>query len=190
MLSAAPDIRDKLLKDIYKMQPRGMTGRKKYFDLHSIWVKYTLQANTLWGEYNVAQSIFTVKYILLLTAILFASWAGAHFYYKPTLQSPVMALSAESAADSLQENYDKEVDRALQFSLEGKYYESAQILIPLANKGFDRAQLYLAVAYYHGHGVDRDKKKAEQLFFELQRKNYEPGIVYTYLNLLGSLPPA
>ncbi len=149
----------------------------------------------------MAQSIFTIKYILLLTAILTASWAAAHFYYNPVshssmpsgdLQATVPQDSAETAGQNkvLRQNYDKEVDRALQFSLEGNYYEAVKILIPLAQKGFDRAQLYLAVAYYHGHGVDRDKKKAEQLFFELQRKNYEPGIVHTYLNLLGSLPPA
>ena len=145
----------------------------------------------------MAQSIFTLKYILLLTAILTASWAAAHFYYNPVPSSGLHTLgqAEESIMSSgkmqvLQQNYDKEVDRALQFSLEGKYFEAANILIPLAEKGFDRAQLYLAVAYYHGHGVDRNKKKAEQLFFELQRKNYEPGIVHTYLNLLGSLPPA
>ena len=144
----------------------------------------------------MAQPIFTLKYILILAAILFASWATAHFYYNPALNSSqtageATALTTNSAQqNSLHENYDKDVDRALQFSLEGKYYEAAHILIPLAQTGFDRAQLYLAVAYYHGHGVDRDKKKAEQLFFELQRKNYEPGIVHTYLNLLGSLPPA
>jgi TPR repeat protein len=149
----------------------------------------------------VAQSIFTVKYIILLTAILTASWAAAHFYYNPNSYNPMPSgdfragvQPTESAViidqkKVLRQNYDKEVDRALQFSLEGKYSESANILIPLAETGFDRAQLYLAVAYYHGHGVDRDKKKAEQLFFELQRKNYEPGIVHTYLNLLGSLPP-
>jgi TPR repeat protein len=140
-----------------------------------------------------------------------ASWAAAHFYYTPALsnsqagvqsiepvangaqQNPVQEKALSDTAlkgSALRQSYDQEVDRALQFSLEGKYYESANILIPLAKKGYDRAQLYLAVAYYHGHGVDRDKKKAEQLFFELQRKNFEPGIVHTYLNLLGSLPPA
>jgi TPR repeat protein len=148
----------------------------------------------------VAQPIFTLKYTLLLAAILSGSWAAAHFYYHPASDASHMAsqtselATAENPQQSLspdvQARYDKEVDRALQFSLEGKYYEAAQILIPLAKKGFDRAQLYLAVAYYHGHGVDRDKKKAEQLFFELERKQYEPGIVHTYLNLLGSIPPA
>ncbi|WP_455209886.1 hypothetical protein [Kaarinaea lacus] len=154
----------------------------------------------------MAQPIFTLKYVLLLSAILSASWAAAHFYYKPTpddsstaaQSAPFVGASIAQTIEpentlhekSLRENYDQEVDRALQFSLEGKYFEAANILIPLAKKGFDRAQLYLAVAYYHGHGVDRDKKKAEQLFFELQRKNFEPGIVHTYLNLLGSLPPA
>ena len=144
----------------------------------------------------MVQQIFTLKYILLLSAILSASWAAAHFYYQPVLnQAPMaqQAMAQETGAvppEAMQSDYDKEVDRALQFSLEGKYYDSAQILIPLAKKGFDRAQLYLAVAYYHGHGVERDKKKAEQLFFELQRKNFEPGIVHTYLNLLGSIPPA
>ena len=152
----------------------------------------------------MAQPIFTLKYTLLLTAILSGSWAAAHFYYNPAADdSQSGAQTSELVSGTAgqqdepnalpfkqQEQYDKEVDRALQFSLEGKYYEAAEILIPLAKKGYDRAQLYLAVAYYHGHGVDRDKKKSEQLFFELQRKQYEPGIVHTYLNLLGSLPPA
>lgn len=141
----------------------------------------------------MAQPIFTLKYVLLLSAIFTASWAAAHFYSKPVPDSSQAIVQKTSADESilpreLQQEYDKQVDRALQFSLEGKYYESAQILFPLAQTGFDRAQLYLAVAYYHGHGVQRNKKKAEQLFFQLQRKNYEPGIVHTYLNLLGSLP--
>jgi TPR repeat protein len=152
------------------------------------------------GRYDVAQPIFTLKYTLLLVAILSGSWAAAHFYYNPAPDVSNMAagmpepatddILQQSLPPDMQARYDKEVDRALQFSLEGKYYDAAQILIPLAKKGFDRAQLYLAVAYYHGHGVDRDKKKAEQLFFELERKQYEPGIVHTYLNLLGSIPPA
>ena len=137
----------------------------------------------------MAQPIFTLKYILVLTAVLSTSWAVAHFYYMPAVSGPQVAADSTEHI-TIQQDLDKEVDRALQFSLEGKYYEAANILIPLAQKGFDRAQLYLAVAYYHGHGVERDKKKAEQLFFDLQRKNFEPGIVHTYLNLLGSMPPA
>lgn len=136
----------------------------------------------------MAQPIFTLKYVMSLTAILLASWMAVSWYSKQSSNNPV-ENQIESTVNVPTRNYDSEVDRALQFSLEGKYFESANILIPLAQKGFSRAQLYLAVAYYHGHGVNRDRKKAEQLFFQLQNKNYEPGIVHTYLNLLGSLPP-
>lgn len=126
-----------------------------------------------------------------MATILSASWVGAHFYYKPQADPQSEQYQAEVDAQRIVQNddFDREVDRALQYSLEGKYYEAANILIPLAQKGFSRAQLYLAVAYYHGHGVDRDHKKAAEIFFTLQKKQYEPGIVGTYLNLLGSLAP-
>ena len=139
----------------------------------------------------MAQPIFTVKYTMLLTAILFASCAAAYWFYRPNLDNtPILEQPPAPTAQVQSQNADDEVDQALQYSLEGKYYDAANILIPLAQNGFSRAQLYLAVAYYHGHGVDRDRKKAEKMFFELRGKNYEPGIVNTYLNLLGSLPPA
>jgi len=140
----------------------------------------------------VGQPIFTAKYTLLLTAILFSSWAVmAHLFSRPGVDNaPFTEQAAETLAPTPSQNADDQVDRALQYSLEGKYYDAANILIPLAEQGFSRAQLYLAVAYYHGHGVSRDRNKSEQMFFKLRDKNYEPGIVNTYLNLLGSLPPA
>ena len=139
----------------------------------------------------MAQPIFTVKYTMLLTAILFTSWAAVYLLSKPNFaHESVTERPLDTAAQMQFQNPDDEVDQALQYSLEGKYYDAANILIPLAQTGFNRAQLYLAVAYYHGNGVDRDRKKAEQMFFELRSKDYEPGIVNTYLNLLGSLPPA
>ena len=121
--------------------------------------------------------------MFFLTAILFASWAFAHYYYDPGLNTTPPKVSATHNLDL---EYDKLIDAALQYSLEGKYYDSAQILIPLAQQGVTRAQLYLAVAYYHGHGVERDRGKAQQMFFALQEQNYERGIVNTYLNLIGS----
>lgn len=162
----------------------------------------------------MAQPIFTVKYTLLLTAILLTSWAAVANLFsrsdfdnapypapladapaalstaaQTTIQKTAPAPSQSHTQASLQQADDL-VDQALQYSLDGKYFDAANILIPLSQQGFSRAQLYLAVAYYHGHGVTRDRKKAEQMFFELRSKNYEPGIVNTYLNLLGSLPPA
>jgi TPR repeat protein len=139
----------------------------------------------------VAQPIFTVKYTLLLTAILLTSWGGvAHLVSQPRVVSaPAVEAAPATPETTSLENADDQVDQALQYSLDGKYFDAANILIPLAQRGFSRAQLYLAVAYYHGHGVSRDRKKAEQMFFDLRNKNYEPGIVNTYLNLLGSLPP-
>ncbi len=121
--------------------------------------------------------------MFFLTAILFASWGFAHYYYDPGLNTTPPKVTA---THNLEVEYDKLIDAALQYSLEGKYYDSAQILIPLAQQGVIRAQLYLAVAYYHGHGVERNRVKAQQMFFALQEQNYERGIVNTYLNLIGS----
>jgi TPR repeat protein len=137
------------------------------------------------------QRIFTAKYMLLLTAILFTSWAAAYWFTQPApAHVTAMQPLPETISPVQLQNADEKVDQALQYSLDGKYYDAANILIPLAQQGFSRAQLYLAVAYYHGHGVSRDRKKAEHMFFLLRNKNYEPGIVNTYLNLLGSMPPA
>ena len=136
----------------------------------------------------MSQQIFTFRYLVLLTALLFASWVGAHMYYKSGMASANASQATNSITVTVNPQYDQLVDQALQYSLDGKYYEAANILIPLAQKDFSRAQLYLAVAYYHGHGVQRDLNKSKQLFFILQEKNYEQGIVNTYLNLLGSLP--
>ena len=82
---------------------------------------------------------------------------------------------------------DQLIDKALGLSLDGHYKQAFDILKPLAEQDVPRAKLYLAVAYYHGNGVPRDIPKALRLFLDLQDKNYEPGIVNTYLNLIGSL---
>jgi len=120
----------------------------------------------------MTKKIFTGKYTAFLAVLLLASW-GIGYLLSPTEHQPT--------------DVDAQIDIALQHNLNGNYRESAKILTPLAEKGVHRAQLYLGVAYYHGHGVDKNYSKATELFFKLQNADYEPGIVNTYLNLLGSL---
>jgi len=121
----------------------------------------------------MTKKIFTGKYTIFLAFLLLASW-GAGYLLAPT--------------EGQSSDVDAQIDAALQHNLNGHYLESTKILTPLAEKGIPRAQLYLGVAYYHGHGVKKDYHKATELFFKLQSVDYEPGIVNTYLNLLGSLP--
>jgi len=116
--------------------------------------------------------IFTAKFLVVIGVVFIASTAFSY-----TVLSP---RTPEAQNDVL-------IDRALGLSLEGNYRGAFEILEPLATQGIARAQLYLATAYYHGNGVTRDIPKALRLFLELQDKNYEPGIVNTYLNLIGSL---
>lgn len=98
------------------------------------------------------------------------------------------ATNSELAVKSLSAaEIDSAIDRALQLRLDGKYTDAFQILYPLSHQGVLRAKLYLGVAYYHGHGVSRDVERSRSLFMELLDKNYEPGIVNTYLNLIGSM---
>ena len=116
--------------------------------------------------------IFSIKFVVVLLGIFITSSALSYaFFSKP---------QAENNSDVL-------IDKALGLSLDGYYDEAFAILKPLADENVTRAQLYLAVAYYHGNGVPRDLPKAVLLFVKLQEKNYEPGIVNTYLNLIGSL---
>ena len=96
------------------------------------------------------------------------------------------ALLSDQQSGSSAE-HDALIDKALGLSLDGYYKEAFDILEPLAARDVTRAQLYLATAYYHGNGVKRDLPKALFLLLTLQDKNYEPGIVNTYLNLIGSL---
>jgi len=118
----------------------------------------------------MASSIFTKKYIILLVVIVSVSTFTTQAF-----------LSKDST-----ENIDVQIDRALGYSIDGNHAQSVRLLVPLAEKGVDRAKLYLGVAYYHGNGVTKNKLKAQGLFFDLQKTNYEPGIVNTYLNLIGS----
>jgi len=115
--------------------------------------------------------IFSIKFVIVLLGIFLTSSALSYAY----LSKPQI------------ENSDILIDKALGLSIDGQYEEAFTILKPLADKDVTRAQLYLAVAYYHGNGVRRDIPKALMLFLNLQDKDYEPGIVNTYLNLIGSL---
>jgi len=118
--------------------------------------------------------IFSIKFVVVLLGIFVASSALSYaFFSKPEIEK--------------NSNSDVLIDKALGLSLDGYYDEAFAILKPLADENVTRAQLYLAVAYYHGNGVSRDLSKAVLLFVKLQEKNYEPGIVNTYLNLIGSL---
>jgi len=119
--------------------------------------------------------IFTVKFMVIVVSVFVASSAFSYaFLSKP-----------QSKQDTA--NADVLIDKALGLSIEGYYKEAFDILHPLAEQDVTRAKLYLAVAYYHGNGVARDIPRALRLFLELQDKNYEPGIVNTYLNLIGTL---
>lgn len=115
--------------------------------------------------------IFSIKFIVVLLGIFLTS----------------SALSYAFLSKPQNENSDLLIDKALGLSIDGHFKEAFTILKPLADDDVTRAQLYLAVAYYHGNGVPRDIPKALFLFLKLQDKNYEPGIVNTYLNLIGSL---
>lgn len=117
--------------------------------------------------------IFSIKFIVILLGIFITSSALSY------------AFLSKSHVET--ENSDILIDKALGLSVDGYYEEAFAILKPLAENDITRAKLYLAVAYYHGNGVPRDIPKALLLFLELQDKNYEPGIVNTYLNLIGSL---
>ena len=116
--------------------------------------------------------IFTKKYIFFLVVILSVS------------TFTTQAFLSKGSTD----NVDEQIDLALGYSIDGNHAKSVRVLMPLADKGVDRAKLYLGVAYYHGNGVGKNIEKAQKLFFELQKTNYEPGIVNTYLNLIGSQP--
>lgn len=116
--------------------------------------------------------IFTAKFLVVISVVFIASTAFSY------------TLLSDRNSDS---KNDELIDKALGLSLDGYYEEAFNILKPLSDKGVTRAQLYLATAYYHGNGVQKDLPKALFLLLELQDKNYEPGIVNTYLNLISSL---
>ena len=119
--------------------------------------------------------IFSAKFMIVIFGVFVASTAFSYAF-----------LSKPRTAEDLVK-YDALIDKALGLSLDGRYKEAFDILKPLAEQDVTRAKLYLAVAYYHGNGVPRDIPKALHLFLDLQDQNYEPGIVNTYLNLIGSL---
>ncbi len=118
--------------------------------------------------------LFTIKFSVIIVLIFILSSALSY------------ALLSNSPAHQPPFNADSAIDSALEYSLNGAYNQSFPILKQLADQDFVRAKLYLAVAYYHGQGVPRDREQAKTLFLELHDKNYEAGIVSTYLNLLGS----
>jgi len=118
----------------------------------------------------MASKLFTKNYIFLLVAVLSISTFTTQGF-----------LSKDDTV-----NVDEQIDLALGYSIDGNHAQSVRLLAPLAENGVDRAKLYLGVAYYHGNGVTKNKKKAQGLFFDLQKSNYELGIVNTYLNLIGS----
>ena len=117
-------------------------------------------------------NIFSARYIVLLVLVLVVSTVGSHLLLSPSQAN----------------NHDFLIDEALGYSINGNHAKAVSSLIPLAEQGVDRAKLYLGVAYYHGNGVAKNIDKSKTLFFELQENNFEPGIVSTYLNLIGSLP--
>ena len=121
--------------------------------------------------------IFSSKFLVLLIGVFVTSSALSYAFLS---QSETNDLGNTGNSDEL-------IDKALGLSVNGYYEEAFTILKPLADKDVTRAKLYLAVAYYHGNGVPRDIPKALMLFLDLQDANYEPGIVNTYLNLIGSL---
>jgi len=133
-------------------------------------------------------SIFTPKYILIV-AVLFA--ISTIVSISLTHQQSGNNQQAETkrephAGDSHGLGNDAAIDAALEYAVNGNHGEAVKILKPLAEQGVVRAKLYLATAYYHGNGIDKDREKARSLFFELQQANYEPHIVNTYLSLLSS----
>ncbi|MDH5326176.1 MAG: hypothetical protein OEZ68_16245 [Gammaproteobacteria bacterium] len=131
--------------------------------------------------------IFTGKFLLVITGVLLLSSAFSYTFIEKKPQSPTsLTLPTEhlSVVSSTQ-NTDDRIDLALDHSLNGEYHKSFPVLKELADANVTRAKLYLAVAHYHGHGTEKNKQKAKSLLLELQDKNYEPGIVSTYLNLIA-----
>lgn len=125
-------------------------------------------------------NIFTAKFLAIVATVFLLSSALSYAFLakdKPQPHTAVPAIKDEINADGA-------IDQALEFSLNGAYDKSFPILKYLADKNVTRAKLYLAVAYYHGQGVTRDRNKAKELFLELQEMEYEPGIVNTYLSLI------
>lgn len=137
----------------------------------------------------MSASIFTPKYIIFVSVLFAASSiASISLSHKGGNSQPQSATNSAGSAKntSLADDRDAEIDLALGYAVNGNHLDAVKILQPLAEQGVVRAQLYLATAYYHGNGVSQDREKARQLFLRLQAANYEPHIVGTYLNLLGS----
>lgn len=134
-------------------------------------------------------NVFTTKFLLIITGVLILSSTFSYTFLAPKKTSATMNVDslplAFTSAEPQPANEDVLIDQALEFSLNGAYDESFPILKELAGQENIRAKLYLAVAYYHGQGVQKNKQQAKTLFLELQDKNYEAGIVNTYLNLIA-----
>lgn len=127
-------------------------------------------------------NVFTARFLLTVAGLFVLSSALSYSFLSKDNSQP----SSSSYNDDInkQNNVDTVIDQALEFSLDGAYDKSFPILQHLANKNITRAKLYLAVAYYHGQGVPRDRDKAKEIFLELQQLDYETGIVNTYLSLI------
>lgn len=123
----------------------------------------------------MSSQIFTPRYLIIITSILVISSFGA---YSLSTNNPTL--------NNIE--YDKKIDTALGYSINGDHTDAIKILYPLAQRGVPRAKLYLGVAYFHGNGVKKDYQHAKDIFFELQQLNYEPHIVNTYLNLIKGIP--
>jgi TPR repeat protein len=58
---------------------------------------------------------------------------------------------------------DKALESGVVAFKKGDYSEAVKLLSPLAEKGNATAQLLLGIAYAHGHGVTKNKVRAQEL---------------------------
>lgn len=140
----------------------------------------------------MAEQIFTPRFLALIAVLLGISGFTTYtlYYQRDSIDTTSLISTLDNNASTVtntRENIDQTIDEALGHSINGNHKAAIHILSPLAEKGSARAKLYIATAYYHGNGVQKDRSKAKNLFFELQKLDYEPHIVNTYLNLLGSM---
>lgn len=126
-------------------------------------------------------NLFSSRFLIIIAGVFIVS-SGLSFAFMTR-----DASLTESLAPQVHEEVDVDVaiDQALEYSVNGVYGKSFPILKSLADQDITRAKLYLAVAYYHGQGVEKNRGKAKELFLALLDKGYENGIVTTYLSLIG-----
>ena len=139
-------------------------------------------------------NIFTTRFLIVMALVLLVSSVFSYTFLGPKQPTAATGAPQHTSNNSHQDpavavmdsrNADQLIDQALEHSLNGAYDQSFPILKQLSDNNVTRAKLYLAVAYYHGHGVPKSKSSAKTLLLELQEKNYEMGIVNTYLNLIA-----